>query len=104
VVTYNLDRAGSVRFAVTQRQAGRRGAHGRCVKPTSHNRRARRCSRVVTLHGAFTQQGKAGANTFRFTGRLSRKSLKPGSYRLGATRIDGRLKGRTTSALFRIVG
>jgi hypothetical protein len=103
VVTYNLDRAGSVTFTVTQRQAGRRGAHGRCVKPTKRNLRARRCTRTVTLHGSFVESGKAGANSFRFTGRLSRKRLKPGSYRLVATPTSGRLKGRPSSARFRIV-
>ena len=103
VVTYNLDRAGSVTFTVSQRQAGRRGAHRRCVKPTKRNRKARRCARTVTLHGSFVERGEAGANSFRFTGRLGHKALKPGAYRLVATPTSGRLKGRSLNASFRIV-
>ena len=68
----------SVTFSVTQRQAGRRGAHGRCVKPTARNRQARRCTRTVTLRGSFAQAGKAGANKFRFTGRLSPQEPEAG--------------------------
>lgn len=103
VVTHNLDRAGRVTFSVTQRQAGRRGAHGRCVKPTARNRKARRCTRTVTLRGSFAQAGKAGVNKFRFTGRLARRALKPGRYRLNATPTSGRLKGRTVGVAFRVV-
>ena len=103
VVTYNLDRAGSVTFTVTQGQPGRRGAHGSCLKPTGRNRKARHCTRTVTLHGSFAERGVAGANSFRFTGRLGHKALKPGSYRLVATPTSGRLKGRSLSASFRIV-
>jgi hypothetical protein len=103
VVTYNLDRAGSVTFTVTQGAPGRRGAHGTCVRPTRRNRKARRCTRTVTLHGSFAERGAAGANSFRFTGRLGRKALKPGSYRLVATPTSGRLKGRSLNARFRIV-
>jgi hypothetical protein len=58
---------------------------------------------VVALRGGFTISGKAGANTFRFTGRVSGKRLTPGSYQLGATPIAGRLKGRTMSASFQII-
>jgi hypothetical protein len=103
VVTYNLDRAGSVTFTVTQGQPGRRGAHRSCVKPNARNRKARRCTRTVTLHGSFVERGAAGANSFRFTGRLGHKALKPGRYRLVATPTSGRLKGRSLSASFRIV-
>jgi hypothetical protein len=33
----------------------------------------------------FTRDGAAGANKFRLTGRVGKKALKPGSYRLVAT-------------------
>jgi hypothetical protein len=103
VVTYNLDRAGSVRFTVARPQAGRRGAHGVCLAPTKRNKTARTCTRLVTLRGGFTVSGRAGANSFRFTGRLNGTRLTPGRFLLNAMPISGTLKGRTMSAAFRII-
>ena len=102
-VTYVLDRAGSVRFTVAQRQPGREASHARCVPVTSRNRGGRKCTRLVTLRGSFTLSGRAGSNTFRFTGRINGKRLKPGSYQLDAMPFTGRLKGRTARVSFRII-
>jgi hypothetical protein len=65
LVTYTLSEDATVRFAVR-----RRGA-----------RRAR-------LAGSFTHSGHAGANAFRFTGRLRNRRLRPGRYTLVATATD----------------
>ena len=48
---------------------------------------------------AFTRSATGGANSFRFTGRVAGKALKPGAYRLVATGPGG---ARTTA--FRIIG
>ena len=102
-VTYTLNEAASVRFTVTQARPGRRASHGRCVAPTRRNRRARRCTRVVTLNGSFTRTGEAATNSFRFTGRIDGKRLKPGSYKLVATpKANGRA-GRAVSVTFHII-
>jgi hypothetical protein len=45
----------------------------------------RRCTRFVRVRGSFAVNGSAGSNKFRFTGRLRRHALRPGSYRLVAT-------------------
>ncbi len=47
--------------------------------------------------------GIAGKNSFRFTGRLNGRKLKPGRYRLLATPTAGGLKGKASSTGFRIV-
>jgi hypothetical protein len=102
-VSYTLSEAASVRFTVLQQQPGRKAAGGRCVKPTKANRRAQKCTRMVTLLGSFTRSGSAGANAFKFTGRLLGHKLKPGPYRLVATPTAGGKTGRAASAAFRIV-
>ena len=102
-VSYTLNQAASVRFTVTQAQSGRRASRGRCVAPTRRNRTARKCTRVVTLSGSFTRTGNAGTNTFRFTGRMAGRQLKPGSYKLVATPRANGQTGRPVGVAFRII-
>jgi lysophospholipase L1-like esterase len=86
-VTYRLTEAGATRFRVKRAAAGRR-VGGECVAPTRRNRDARRCTRYVLMLGAFVHRGHAGANSFRFSGRLAHRRLRPGSYRLVARAGD----------------
>jgi Ca2+-binding RTX toxin-like protein len=102
-VRYTLNQTASVRFTVVQPQPGRKARGGRCVKPTRANRKARKCTRLVALAGSFTRTGTAGANSFRFTGRLAGHKLKPGKYQLVATPSAGGRTGRAASASFRII-
>jgi uncharacterized delta-60 repeat protein len=103
LVSFTLDRAASVRFSVERAGSGRR-VGGRCVKPTRSNRGKRRCIRYSRLAGGFTRRGIAGANRFRFTGRLTARRLGRASYRLIATpSADGR-RGNARRARFRVKG
>jgi hypothetical protein len=102
-VRYTLNEAAVVRFTVVQPEPGR-SSHGRCAKPTKANRRARGCTRTVTLRGSFTRSGVAGVNSFRFTGRLQGRRLKRGKYELVATPSAGGKTGRAKSAPFQITG
>jgi phosphatidylinositol-3-phosphatase len=88
-VSYKVSQPGLVTFRVQRRLAGRLRA-GRCVKLRKgrRGRRGRRCVRFVTARGAFDDQAAAGENSFRFTGRLPGRRLRPGRYRLVA-RADG---------------
>jgi hypothetical protein len=102
-VSFTLNQAGSVRFTVVQPQAGRKARGRRCLKPTRANRKARACTRLVAIGGSFTVAGNAGANSFRFTGRLAGRKLKPGKYQLVATPIGGGKTGTAASVSFAIV-
>jgi GDSL-like Lipase/Acylhydrolase family len=86
-VSYRLSEAGATRFRVKRAATGRR-VGGDCVAPTRRNSDARRCTRYVLMLGAFIHRGHAGANSFRFTGRLARRSLRPDGYRLVARTTD----------------
>jgi hypothetical protein len=80
-VSYRLSEAATVTFTVERQAAGRR-VRGRCVKPNRSNRRRPRCKRYVRLRGSFTHAGQPGSNSFKFTGRLRGRKLRPGRYRL----------------------
>ena len=74
-----------------------------CVTPSA-GRRGKRCTRLVAVRGSFKHIGTAGTNRFSFTGRLRRRALNPGNYRLLATPKDSAGNvGATASSQFRIV-
>ena len=105
-VTYALNVAASVRFTVQQSRPGRKVKHGKktaCDRPTKKNAAKKKCRRIVTLKGSFTRNGVAGTNKFRFTGRLNRRRLAAGKYRLVATPKANGKTGRPTKASFKII-
>jgi hypothetical protein len=60
--------------------------------------------RYVSLRGGFTHASKAGANRFKFTGRLRGRKLRPGRYRLVEVAVDAAgNKSATERVRFRIV-
>jgi hypothetical protein len=75
----------------------------RCVAhhPRGHAK-PRRCTFFRSL-GSFSHKDKAGANSFRFTGRVKRKPLRPGHYRLQAVASGGGQKGKPKTIRFRII-
>ena len=80
-LSYRLSEVAPVTFTVQRQAAGRR-VGGRCVRPTRANRRRPRCTRYVRVRGGFVHRGRAGANSFKFTGRLAGRRLSPARYRL----------------------
>jgi hypothetical protein len=84
-VRYTLSAPATTRFFVDRKRARRRGYR--------------------RLRGSFKHLGSAGRNSFRFTGRLRRRALAPGRYRLVAAPVlaGGKL-GAAKRVRFRIVG
>jgi hypothetical protein len=101
-VSFVLNEAASVGFKVKQRLPGRQGRGGRCVKRRPGNRNKRKCIRAVTLRGGFIRAGIAGRNSFKFSGRLGGRKLRPGRYLLVATPTAGGRAGPARSTRFRI--
>lgn len=61
-------------------------------------------SRYLAVRGSFRRAAAAGQNSFRFTGRLRGRALRPGSYRLLARAFDGGGKAsKPVRRSFRIV-
>jgi hypothetical protein len=101
-VSYRLAVAASTRFTVERETAGRKKGR-RCVPQTKRNKRAKRCKRYVALRGSFTRVGKVGSNSFKFSGRVRNKKLRPGKYRLVAVASAGGKKTKPARAGFKIV-
>lgn len=74
---YTLSQDAKVTVTVERKASGRRKGR-RCVKPRAGLRR--RCTRFVR-QGALTKQSPTGANSLPFSGKLGRRTLKPGRYR-----------------------
>jgi hypothetical protein len=81
-VRYALSEAATVRFRVLK-------ARLTVLRCRIHAQisRHRRCIRY-RLAGTFRHRGAAGANSFRFRGRVNGRRLRPGRYRLTATAVD----------------
>jgi hypothetical protein len=72
----------TVRLTLSE-PAGMRFRVERCAKVRKH-----KCRRYKLVKGSFSKAGKAGSNSVRFTGRVRRKKLKPGMYRLRIQCVD----------------
>jgi homogentisate 1,2-dioxygenase len=67
-ITATVSEAGTLRFTVQRRRAGRKARY--------------------RTRGSFTRNAKAGTNRVRFSGRLKGRRLAPGRYRLRAVAVD----------------
>ena len=87
-IRFRLSEKATVRLSFERKTRGRRVGRT-CRKATRRNRTRRRCTRYVRVRTAIRLNGKAGANSARFQGRLSRtRSLVPGSYRMSLVATD----------------
>ncbi len=99
-VKYRLSEAATVTFTVERVAQGRK-KKGRCVVG---GRKGKACKRYKALKGSFTHAGGAGANSLRFSGRLVKRPLRPGRYRLvGTARDVAGNKSKAVRTSFRIV-
>jgi hypothetical protein len=89
-ISYRDSQAATTTFTVLKRQPGVKNKRGGCVTPTK-GKRGKRCTRYVSV-GSFTHSDAAGHNSFHFTGRVSGRKLKPGSYKL---QVLPRANGKT---------
>jgi hypothetical protein len=102
IVSYQLTIPASVTFTF-ERVLDGRVTHGRCATPTRANRTARRCSRLIGLPGAITRSATAGANSVTFSGRIGRRVLSAGTYRLTATPTAAGITGNRQAVSFELV-
>jgi hypothetical protein len=94
-ISYTDSQAATTTFTVLKPQPGVKKG-GKCVRPPNAKGKAKgkRCTRYVAV-GSFIHHDHAGANHFRFTGRIRGRKLAPGSYGLSAV---ARLNGRHSDA------
>lgn len=98
-IKFKLTEKARVTFVVQRPVVGRMVGKS-CRKQTSKNRKAKRCMRWLRASKAFRANGKKGSNSVKFKGKVGRKALKRGRYRLVATAVDsakGKSPQRTAS-------
>jgi hypothetical protein len=96
-VSYKLTTAAVVDFSVERAVKGRR-VGDKCHRATKANRARPACTFYKPLRGGFSVTGTASLNSFKFSGRIGNKALKPGAYRL-----VGRCGTTVKRGLFKIV-
>ena len=101
VFSFQLDKAASVKIAITHPTRGRRVGH-RCVAAAPRLRGKPSCRRTVTV-SALTRTARAGRNRVSFSGRLKRRALAPGRYRAIFTATDSAGSSAAKALQFRIV-
>lgn len=103
VVSYRDTQIATTTFTVKQQLAGVIKS-GRCVAAPRHKRKGEKeCIRTETL-GSFVHADAAGANRFRFMGRLNGRVLKPGDYLMsGSPRSPSGRRGAAVQHAFTVV-
>jgi Tol biopolymer transport system component len=102
-IRFRLSEKAQVTLRFQRARTGRR-VGGKCVKQTSANKGAPKCTRYVDA-GKRTVGGKKGKNGVKFHGKISKtKVLSPGRYRLKARAKDASgNRSATKSEKFRIL-
>jgi hypothetical protein len=85
-VFYKLSEPATTSVTIERGKPGFRQGK-RCVKVKPKGS-AKPCTRYSALRPALSHQGSAGLNSFKYMGRLGKKALKIGTYRLSATATD----------------
>jgi len=83
-ITFLLTKDATATLSFDQAVQGRRRGSG-CVRINRRNINGRKCTRFIP-RGTLTRAALQGPNAVPFTGRIGRRALKPGRYRVG---VDG---------------
>lgn len=102
-IRFRLNDVATVRMRIERRLPGRR-VGGRCVAPTPKLRSRRRCTRFVRQGVLVRRDLAAATQRIAFSGRIGRRALKPGRYRLTAVAIaDGGDRSKPRHVSFSIL-
>jgi DNA-binding beta-propeller fold protein YncE len=100
---FALSEQARVKITIKRALRGRRvGRH--CAKPNARNHARHSCTRFVTAGTLRRGSEQAGSDSVKFSGRIGRRALKPGSYRATITATDpSGNASKPRSVSFRIV-
>lgn len=102
-IAFALSEAATVKLSFERKAAGRKRG-GKCVRPTRALRSAKRCARWVAAGSLTRRDLAAGKRSVAFSGRVGRRALRVGSYRVKAVATDsGGLSSTPKRAGFRVV-
>jgi len=80
-ISFTLNTTATVTVTIEQKIKGRKVGK-KCVKATRKNRRKKACTRLVKRGQLVREDLAAGRQTIPFSGRIGRKALKLGGYRV----------------------
>jgi hypothetical protein len=87
-ITYTALVAATSRFTIQRELSGRRSGR-RCVAPTTRNRGARSCTRLVTV-AVSGHRDRVGATRLPLSALIAIRKLTPGTYRVQSVLDDAR--------------
>ena len=100
---FKSSEAGAATLTISRVGPGRRRGK-QCVKPTKKNRRGRHCTRHTRVRPSLRRTIAAGATAVPFSGRIGKRALKTGSYRLTVIVADAAgNRSKPRSVAFRVV-
>jgi streptogramin lyase len=101
-IRFTLSETATVKLTIERKAAGRKSG-GKCVKPTRALRSAKRCARYVKAGTLTRRELVAGKQAVKFSGRIGRRALPAGSYRLTVVASDaGSLESKPRTAKFTV--
>lgn len=86
-IRYSTSEAATVRFAIQRKTTGRKSGK-KCVAYKRKLRKKRKCTRYVAAGTLTRKREAAGSAVLTFTGRVGRKALARGRYRLTIAATD----------------
>jgi hypothetical protein len=99
---FALDRTANVLIIIQRRTIGRlRG--GRCVAAKRLPDRNRRCTIYKRIRLRVLHRSAAGSHRLKFSGRVGRRLIAPGTYRALIVAVNGGGWSRTRSASFKVI-
>jgi hypothetical protein len=98
-IKFNLSEAAKVTLRIERKSKG----HKKGKKCLAKRKTGKRCT-IYKAKGTLKRSGKAGSNSVAFSGRVGKKKLAKGRYRVTATATDAAgNKSKKKTATFRIV-
>ncbi|HEX2096648.1 MAG TPA: hypothetical protein VHF50_04705 [Solirubrobacterales bacterium] len=101
-IRFRLNDVATVRIKIERKLPGRRAGR-RCVTPKPKLLSRKRCARFVGRGTLVRRNLAAGTQRIAFSGRIGRKALKPGRYRLTAVAIADGNRSKPRRAAFTVV-
>jgi DNA-binding beta-propeller fold protein YncE len=99
---FSLSEDGRVSLLI-QRALNGRTSGSSCVRKTRRNRKGKPCIRYKAAGPTLTRSGVTGPNSVPFSGRIARRKLDPGKYRVGISSTNAAGTGTAQYASFTVL-
>jgi hypothetical protein len=99
---FSLSEDGRVSLLVQRALNGRTSGRS-CVRKTRKNRKGKPCIRYKAAGPTLTRSGVTGPNSVPFSGRIGRRKLEPGKYRVGVSSTNAAGTGTSQYASFTVL-